>query len=219
MKIDLKTYVLESNQSQAASLQQRFAASGTLVLNIMGSPGAGKTAVLEQIIPRLRELSIAVIEGDVATDRDAARIARLAVPVIQINTAGACHLDAKMIAACAADLPDALDLLIIENIGNLVCPAEYDLGQDLKITVLSVPEGEDKPLKYPAMFRNSHAVILNKIDLLPLLEYNLAGVTEEILGIQPRAAVFPFSARTGEGVEALCQWLKDQAAAKHSGAA
>ncbi len=218
MKVDLKTYVLENNRTQAEMLRNHFAAQKTLVINITGSPGAGKTTVLERMLPLLQpNWSIAVIEGDVQTSRDAERIVRLGVPAIQINTMGGCHLDAKMIAGCLGDLPAKIDLLIIENVGNLVCPAEYDLGEDFKLTVLSVPEGEDKPLKYPAMFHNSRAVVINKGDLLPYVDYDLDKVMAEIKGIQPEATIFPLSARTTSGVEALAGWIHGLIVAKRGG--
>ena len=209
MKVGLKTHVLENNRTQAAMLRERFTGH-TLVVNMTGSPGAGKTTVLEKLIPMLqKELTVAVIEGDVQTSRDAERIAVLGVPAIQINTMGGCHLDAKMIAGCLGDLDEMPDLLFIENIGNLVCPAEYDLGEDFKLTVLSIPEGEDKPLKYPGMFRNSRAVIMNKVDLLPYLPYDLEKVEDEIRGIQPEIRIFRISADP-ESVRELGHWLIEE---------
>jgi len=215
MKADLKTHVLDNNRTQAERLRNHFAEAKTLVINITGSPGAGKTTVLERVIPLLKkDWRIAVIEGDVQTSRDAERIVRLDVPAVQINTMGGCHLDAKMIFGCLDDLPGPVDLLIIENVGNLVCPAEYDLGEDFKLTVLSVPEGEDKPLKYPFMFRNSRAVVINKTDLLPYVDYDVEKVAAEIQGIQPEVVIFRLAARQSEGVDALAAWLHGLIAAK-----
>jgi len=206
MKVDVKTHVLENNRTQANMLREKF--QDILVVNMTGSPGAGKTTVLEQVIPDLhKEYSIAVIEGDVQTSRDAERIADLGVEAVQINTMGGCHLDAKMVAGCIDDLGKLPDILFIENIGNLVCPAEYDLGEDFKVTVLSVPEGEDKPLKYPGMFRNSKAVIINKVDLLPHMDYDIEKVEDEIKGIQPHIEIFRIGKNTRESSVLLADWL------------
>ncbi len=213
MRVGLKTHVLENNRTQAAMLKEKFAGQ-TLVVNMTGSPGAGKTSVLEKMIPLLKtDLSVAVIEGDVQTSRDAERIAALGIPAIQINTMGGCHLDAKMIAGCIDDLEVMPDILFIENIGNLVCPAEYDLGEDFKLTVLSIPEGEDKPLKYPGMFRNSRGVVINKVDLLPYLPYDVEKVVDEIRGIQPEIQIFKVSADPAS-VQDLAEWLRQELAAK-----
>ena len=213
MRVGLKTHVLENNRTQAAMLKEKFAGQ-TLVVNMTGSPGAGKTSVLEKMIPLLKtDLSVAVIEGDVQTSRDAERIAALGIPAIQINTMGGCHLDAKMIAGCIDDLEVMPDILFIENIGNLVCPAEYDLGEDFKVTVLSIPEGEDKPLKYPGMFRNSRGVVINKVDLLPYLPYDVEKVVDEIRGIQPEIQIFKVSADPAS-VQDLAEWLRQELAAK-----
>ncbi len=209
VKVGLKTHVLENNRTQAAMLRERFAGR-TLVVNMTGSPGAGKTSILEKIIPELKKnLSVAVIEGDVQTSRDAERIAKMDVPAIQINTMGGCHLDAKMIAGCIDDIGDMPDILFIENIGNLVCPAEYDLGEDFKMTVLSIPEGEDKPLKYPGMFRNSKAVVMNKVDLLQYLPYDIEKVEKEIQGIQPDIHIFRVGADAASS-QALSTWLREE---------
>lgn len=209
VKVGLKTHVLENNRTQAAMLREKFAGR-TLVVNMTGSPGAGKTSILEKIIPELKkELQVAVIEGDVQTSRDAERIAKMDVPAVQINTMGGCHLDAKMIAGCIDDIGDMPDILFIENVGNLVCPAEYDLGEDFKMTVLSIPEGEDKPLKYPGMFRNSKAVVMNKVDLLQYMPYDIDKVEKEVRGIQPDIHIFRVGADAGSAA-ALSDWLKEE---------
>jgi len=171
-EIEVGRNILEANQKLAGQHRQRFAASGVKVLNLISSPGAGKTSLLEQTLRRLQgRLNCAVIEGDIQTDEDAQRVAACGVPAVQIQTQGACHLDGAMIgeALAALDL-EALDLLIIENVGNLVCPVDFDLGEDMKVGVLSVTEGDDKPSKYPALFREAGALLVNKVDLLPYID-------------------------------------------------
>ena len=201
--------ILGQNDAIAAALREQLAARGIFVLNLLGSPGSGKTTLLEKTIAALnKKLRLAVIEGDLFTSKDADRIARHDVPVIQINTSGGCHLDAPMIEKALKELnTDALDLLIIENVGNLVCPAEFALGEDVKAVVLSVTEGNDKPLKYPLIFKESALTLLNKIDLVPYTDFNVAAATEDITTIHPGAAVLPVSARTGEGLAAWIDWL------------
>lgn len=201
--------ILGQNDAIAAALREQLAAQEIFVLNLLGSPGSGKTTLLEKTIAALnKKLRLAVIEGDLFTSKDADRIARHDVPVIQINTSGGCHLDAPMIEKALKELnTDALDLLIIENVGNLVCPAEFALGEDMKAVVLSVTEGNDKPLKYPLIFKESALTLLNKIDLVPYTDFNVAAATEDITTIHPGAAVLPVSARTGEGLAAWIDWL------------
>ena len=201
--------ILGQNDAIAAALREQLAAQEIFVLNLLGSPGSGKTTLLEKTIAALnKKLRLAVIEGDLFTSKDADRIARHDVPVIQINTSGGCHLDAPMIEKALKELnTDALDLLIIENVGNLVCPAEFALGEDVKAVVLSVTEGNDKPLKYPLIFKESALTLLNKIDLVPYTDFNVAAATEDITTIHPGVAVLPVSARTGEGLAAWLDWL------------
>lgn len=201
--------ILGQNDAIAAALREQLAEQRVFVLNLLGSPGSGKTTLLEKTIAALnKKLRLAVIEGDLFTSKDADRIARHDVPVIQINTSGGCHLDAPMIEKALKELnTDALDLLIIENVGNLVCPAEFALGEDMKAVVLSVTEGNDKPLKYPLIFKESALTLLNKIDLVPYTDFNVAAATEDITTIHPGAAVLPVSARTGEGLAAWLDWL------------
>jgi len=201
--------ILGQNDAIAAALREQLAEQGVFVLNLLGSPGSGKTTLLEKTIAALNQkLRLAVIEGDLFTSKDADRIARHDVPVIQINTSGGCHLDAPMIEKALKELnTDALDLLIIENVGNLVCPAEFALGEDMKAVVLSVTEGNDKPLKYPLIFKESALTLLNKMDLVPYTDFNVAAATEDITTIHPGAAVLPVSARTGEGLAAWLDWL------------
>ena len=201
--------ILGQNDAIATALREQLAEQRVFVLNLLGSPGSGKTTLLEKTIAALnKKLRLAVIEGDLFTSKDADRIARHDVPVIQINTSGGCHLDAPMIEKALKELnTDALDLLIIENVGNLVCPAEFALGEDMKAVVLSVTEGNDKPLKYPLIFKESALTLLNKIDLVPYTDFNVAAATEDITTIHPGAAVLPVSARTGEGLAAWLDWL------------
>jgi hydrogenase nickel incorporation protein HypB len=175
----------------------------------MSSPGAGKTSLLERAIPRLeRCLQVAVIEGDVCTTLDAERIARLSVKTVQINTQNACHLDARMVSNALHRFPQAsIDLLFIENVGNLVCPADFDLGEHCRLTVISTPEGADKAEKYPSAFQSAHAVLLNKIDLLPYVAFDVGRFREVVSELNPAAPVFPMSAATGEGVADWTDWL------------
>jgi len=213
VRVNLTTNILQSNDDIARKNREIFNKHGVLVINLMSSPGSGKTTILERSIEHLYgQIAIGVIEGDVYTSRDAERIEKKGVPVIQINTSGGCHLDAKMIANTLEKLPlQDLDLLIIENVGNLVCPAEYELGEAMKVMVLSITEGNDKPEKYPGMFRKSGVVIANKIDLLPYTDFDMPGFIRDVHVINPGAKVFPVSAGTGEGIEEWCHWLKQLA--------
>lgn len=204
--------ILGENDKVAAAVHERLAAQRVFVLNLLGSPGSGKTTLLEKTMAALKdEMKMAVIEGDLFTSKDAERIARHGVPVIQINTSGGCHLDAPMVEKALADLPtEGLDLLVIENVGNLVCPAEFSLGEDAKAVVLSVTEGNDKPLKYPLIFKESALTILNKIDLVPYTDFDVAAAENDIGTIHPGASVLPLSARTGEGMAAWLDWLRER---------
>lgn len=212
MEIKVKLDVLFGNEELAAANRAKFDDVKLKVINIMGSPGAGKTTVLEKTIDLLKDrLKLGVIEGDIYTTKDADRIEQHGIPVTQINTGGACHLDAAMVAKALPELNlEELDLLIIENVGNLVCPVEFNLGEHLKIAVLSVIEGDDKPLKYPLIFRQSSAVILNKVDLLPFCEVSLENMKLDILSINPGIPIFEVSARTGEGLKDWADWLVTQ---------
>jgi hydrogenase nickel incorporation protein HypB len=208
--------ILDKNDQLAAEVNALLSRQGILTLNLLGSPGSGKTSLLELTIAALKdELKLAVIEGDLFTAKDADRIARQGVPVVQINTGGGCHLDANMVKGVLAGLDlENLDLLIIENVGNLVCPAEFNIGEDVKVTVLSVTEGEDKPLKYPLIFKQSAAVVLNKVDLLPYTSFDLAAATEDITSINPQVVLLQASCRTGEGLDKWYDWLRRRVAAK-----
>ncbi len=212
MEIKVNTDILSLNNRTARENKQIFAQNGLLVINIMGSPGAGKTTVLEKTIEILVDsIRLAVIEGDIYTSKDAQRIEKLGVPVKQINTGGACHLDAGMVSRVLNEFKLAeIQLLIIENVGNLVCPVEFNLGEDLKIAVLSITEGEDKPLKYPLLFREAAAVVLNKIDLLNFTDVNLETLRKDIRRINPEIKIFEVSARTGQGIHGWAAWLADK---------
>ncbi len=213
MEIKVVRKVLDVNEKMARQNREMFAQKGVFVLNVMSSPGAGKTTTLEKTLTRLMpEFKCAVIVGDICTTHDADRLAKSGAPVVQVNTdefGGDCHLAAHVIEKAAADLDlDALDLLIVENIGNLVCPAEFDIGEDARVVVLSVTEGEDKPVKYPLMFRVCDAAILNKIDLLPYLKFDIKQANDYILQVHPDMPVFEMSSQTEEGLESWINWIK-----------
>lgn len=214
-KIQVVRNVLDANKMVADRMRQKFAHHHVFVLNVMSSPGSGKTTALVRTLSALMpELRCAVIVGDICSTHDADKLAESGAPVVQINTdqfGGECHLAAHVIdtAVTAMDL-HGLDLLIVENIGNLVCPAEFDIGEDLKVVMLSVTEGEDKPIKYPLMFRVCDAALINKIDLIPYLDLDVETVRKSILQIHPQMPIFDISAKTGEGFEAWLDWLADQ---------
>ncbi len=212
VKIKVLTNILKANDAIAERNRAKFRESSVLVFNLIGSPGAGKTSVIEVAIERLKEkYRIGVIEGDIATTRDAERIAKLGVESIQIITHGGCHLDANMIASALAKFPyRSLDLIFIENVGNLVCPAGYALGEDAKIVVISVPEGHDKPAKYPLIFSNASLMLLNKMDLLPHCNFDVEAMKQDALGINPALDVIPISCTTGEGAEEWVAWLEER---------
>ncbi|MBP2018895.1 hydrogenase nickel incorporation protein HypB [Symbiobacterium terraclitae] len=212
MEVKVVERILKVNDAVAQANRSRFDAAGVLAVNIIGSPGAGKTTVLERTVEGLKgRFALACIEGDPYTTRDAERIAALDCPVVQINTQGGCHLDASLVSQALEQVDlGAADLLLIENVGNLLCPSQYDLGEHLTVVVLSVTEGADKPEKYPAAFQRARAVIVSKIDALALTDVDLDDVSASIRRFNPQAEVFPLSARTGEGVEAWLQWLAKQ---------
>ena len=209
MKVKVVSRILEANDRIAEENRKRFKKAGVFVVNLMGGPGAGKTSLLEQTITRLKpHLRIGVIEGDIVGQDDADRIGALDIPVVQINTGGACHLDANMISEVLDELPlKDLDMVIIENVGNLVCPAEFKVGEDLKLMVLSIAEGHDKPLKYPLMFQQSSGLVLNKIDLLPYVKVDINKMRNDSLALNPKLKVFEVSCSTGAGIDAWAQWL------------
>jgi hydrogenase nickel incorporation protein HypB len=204
--------ILGANDMLAENLRGRFEASKVFVMNLMSSPGAGKTSLILKIIEALSgKHKIGVIEGDIASDVDARKIQKTNVDVVQINTRGACHLDANMILTATESLGlDGKQLLIIENVGNLVCPAEFRLGENIKVMILSIPEGHDKPLKYPLMFTESNALILNKIDLLPHTDFDIEELRKTVLAMNPSIRIFPLSAKTGEGITDFTGWLESK---------
>jgi len=210
--ITIERKVLEKNDEIAGQNRDLFRRNGVFAINMVSSPGAGKTSILEKTLEHLRgRIPLAVIEGDVQTDLDAQRVARYGVPAVQIITRGGCHLEANLVRDALANMSlNGIHLLIIENVGNLVCPSNYDLGEAMKIVVASTTEGDDKPLKYPAMFRNSSVLIINKIDLLPYLNCNLELLRSNALQINPGLKVFETSCRTGAGIDAWCSWLMEQ---------
>jgi hydrogenase nickel incorporation protein HypB len=208
-KVTIAQNILAVNDTIAQEIQQTLAARGIRVLNIMSSPGAGKTTLLERTIERLHtHLGIGVIEGDIETSADAERIEAAGAETVQINTRGACHLEAHMVRDALSQMDLALiELLIIENIGNLVCPSDWKLGEDARVVVVSTTEGDDKPAKYPQMFATSQVMIVNKIDLLPYVDYNVEKVKRQALAINPNLRIFEMSCRTGNGLHAWCDWL------------
>ena len=210
MEIKVVKNILEANEVIAAQNRTLFFEKGIYVVNLMGSPGAGKTTLLEQTVEQLKDkLRIAVIEGDIETSRDAERIAAHGIPTVQINTGGACHLDGNMVRGGLRELDlDQINLLIVENVGNLVCPAEFQIGEDHKVMIISVTEGDDKPLKYPLMFQVSSVLLLNKIDLLPYTDFNMERFQSDALKVNPRLRIIPISCRTGAGLTDWVGWIE-----------
>ncbi|MCL5935628.1 MAG: hydrogenase nickel incorporation protein HypB [Eubacteriales bacterium] len=212
MEIKVNQGILSSNERTALENKKVFDENGLFVINIMGSPGAGKTTVLEKTIDILvNSVKLGVIEGDIYTSKDAQRIEKHGVPVKQINTGGACHLDAGMVSKVLTDFRlSEIELLVIENVGNLVCPVEFNLGEDIKIAVLSITEGDDKPMKYPLIFRESRAVILNKVDLIDFTDVDMNSLRTDIKRINPKIEIFEVSARTGQGINEWSRWLLEK---------
>ncbi len=212
MEIEMKQKILGKNDSLAAELRRRFAENHVFVVDLLASPGSGKTSTILATIEALRdEFNIAVIEGDIASSVDAEKIKAQGIPAVQINTGGACHLESSMVKR-AVDVLDLerLDLIIMENVGNLVCPTDFDLGENVKVMILSVPEGDDKPLKYPGVFQVAQAVILNKVDTMPVFNFNREAFDESVHQLNPQAPIFPISATNGEGVDEWASWLSDR---------
>ena len=211
--------VLDANDALAQANREKFDQAQTYVINLMSSPGAGKTALLEQTLGRLHgRLRLGVLEGDVQTTLDADRLARFHIPLVQVNTdpgfGGECHLDANMVRSGLTELPlQDVDVLIIENVGNLVCPAEFRVGEDTRVMVSSITEGEDKPLKYPLMFRSASLVLVNKVDLLEHLDFDMEQFLGNLEAVNPGVPHILTSARTGQGVEQWCSWLEQRVSA------
>jgi len=208
-KVKVQQKILIANEEFASRNRTFLAERKIPCLNVISSPGSGKTTILTKTIQELKgRVKIGVIEGDIQTDIDAQRIRTTGAPAFQINTDGACHLSAAQVSAAFHKLPvDSLDLIFIENVGNLVCPSTFDLGETAKIAVLSVPEGDDKPAKYPAIFARAAAVLINKIDLLALADFNIEKVKADILKLNKDVKIFPLSAKTGDGLQQWCAWL------------
>ncbi len=209
--IEVRQSVFASNDADAELLRTQLKKEGTFLLNVMSSPGSGKTSVLLKTIERLKgEIEIGVMEADIDSDVDAVKVSETGVKTIQLHTGGMCHLDAEMTRQGLAELgTDDLDLAVLENVGNLVCPAEFDTGAVKNVTILSVPEGHDKPLKYPLIYNVCDALIINKIDVLPYFDFDMEKVIEYAHMRNPDLEIFPVSAKTGEGMDAWCSWLLD----------
>jgi len=208
--------ILKANDAIADTNARLFAANGVRALNFISSPGAGKTTLLERTLERFKDSwRMGVVEGDIATSRDAERIQALGAPVVQINTQGGCHLDANMVAHALGQLPlGELDVVFIENVGNLVCPVSYKLGEEAVVAVLSIAEGQDKPAKYPALFRRAAVMVLNKLDLEPYCDVDVEALVEESHKINPQLDIIRTSCRTGDGLDAWYGWLERRLAAK-----
>lgn len=212
MKINVVSHILDANDRIAAHNRALFDAHGIYVINIMSSPGAGKTSLVEKTIQTLGDrFRIAVIEGDIQDTYDAERVARFNIPVVQINTGGACHIDGNMIREALPFLDlSGIDLLIAENVGNLVCPAEFKVGENAKVMLLSTPEGADKPAKYPLMFKESSVLIINKTDLLPYVDFDMEKARRDSLVINRDLKIFEVSCKTSEGLDDWYQWLSGE---------
>jgi hydrogenase nickel incorporation protein HypB len=217
MKVSVVRNILEANERIAEQNKALFRENRIFVINLMSSPGAGKTSLLEKTIDALKsELRIGVIEGDIQSTRDAERIASKGVPAVQINTGGACHLDGNMIRDTFSEFDfKNMDLLVVENVGNLVCPAEFKVGEDFKVMILSVAEGDDKPSKYPLMFHESKVLLINKIDLIPYVDCSIEKIREGSLKINPDLTIFEISCKTGQGLEGWYSWLRTRVKAKN----
>ncbi len=209
--LTIKEDILGANDEKARKNRELLDKHKTIMINIMSSPGAGKTSLIMQTISRFKQKTrIGVIEGDIASTIDADKVSKEGIPVVQINTAGACHLDANMIKGGLDNLAlDQIDLVIIENVGNLVCPAEFATGSHKKVMLLSVPEGDDKPYKYPLMFSEVDVVLVNKIDVLPYFDFNIDTFSKAVKGLNPSVKIFPISAKTGEGLQSWFSWLEE----------
>jgi hydrogenase nickel incorporation protein HypB len=220
-EVDVKQKVLAANASAAAGLRETFARSGTLVVNLISSPGSGKTTLLEKTVAALKgSLRLGGLEGDIATERDAERLRKMGIPARQILTGGSCHLDARQVErALAAEEGrlSNLDILFIENVGNLICPTGYDLGEDFKIVLLSVTEGEDKPFKYPAIFAKAAVTVVTKIDLLPYVPFDLPAVREQVATLAPDGRLVEVSATSGAGMDSWLSLLTNALATKRTG--
>jgi hydrogenase nickel incorporation protein HypB len=212
VEIDLSRPILERNDTLAAANRARLAAAGTFALDVLASPGAGKTTTILATLAFLGDrFRVAVIEGDIASRVDAEKVKASGIMAVQINTGGACHLEADMVSRALDALPlEGLDLVVLENVGNLVCPIEFDLGQSARIVIASVPEGDDKPLKYPSIFAIADAVLLNKVDAAPVFDFDEAAFTQGVRNLNGVAPIFRVSAKTGEGIGEWAEWLAER---------
>jgi hydrogenase nickel incorporation protein HypB len=219
MKVSVVRNILEANERIAEQNRALFDENRLFVINLMSSPGAGKTSLLERTIDGLRgRLRMGVIEGDIQSTHDAERVAKKGIPVVQINTGGACHLDGNMIRDTFQEFDfKQMDLLIVENVGNLVCPAEFKIGEDFKVMILSVTEGDDKPSKYPLMFHESKVLLINKVDLLAHVDCSVEKIREDALRINPNLDIFEISCKTGAGLEGWYNWLLEGVKLKRAG--
>jgi hydrogenase nickel incorporation protein HypB len=219
VQVSVVEEIMSANDRLAADVRARLDEAGVFALNMMASPGAGKTSLITRTVGALKdELRIGAVDGDIATTIDADRIAALGVPAVQINTGGACHLDAAMLQSALPKLPlGELDLLIVENVGNLICPATFDLGTHRSVLIASVPEGDDKPYKYPVMYRGVDALVLNKIDVLEAFDFDVDYFRKGVEPLNPGLALFPLSCKTGEGLDAWLDWVKSEAKGNVSG--
>ena len=207
--VNIKKSVMAADEEHASFIRNLMREKGILMINMIGSPGSGKTTLLEKLLPAL-DLRCAVIEGDVATSKDAERIATTGTPVVQINTQGGCHLEAHLVKKALQDIPiDDVDVLFVENVGNLVCPAEFDLGESFKLAISSVPEGDDKPLKYPSLFHKARAVLLTKVDLLPFIKFNKSTFWNDVKKLNPKASRLELAALENKGIDELVNSIKD----------
>ncbi len=207
--VNIKKSVMAADEEHASFIRNLMREKGILMINMIGSPGSGKTTLLEKLLPAL-DLRCAVIEGDVATSKDAERIATTGTPVVQINTQGGCHLEAHLVRKALQDIPiDDVDVLFVENVGNLVCPAEFDLGESFKLAISSVPEGDDKPLKYPSLFHKARAVLLTKVDLLPFIKFNKSTFWNDVKKLNPKASRLELAALENKGIDELVNSVKD----------
>jgi len=210
--ITLERKVLKRNDEIAMRNRKLFKNKNILVMNLLSSPGSGKTSIIEKTLEKLsKDMNISIIVGDVQTANDAERIAKYDIPVVQLITSGSCHLDSKMVKNALQKLDlDTVSLLFIENVGNLVCPSSFDLGEKMRVVLFSTTEGTDKPLKYPAMFHQADAVVINKIDLVPYTNFSLEEARKYVLQLNPKTKIFETSCTTGEGLEEWCEWLKEK---------
>jgi len=218
-KVKVFTNILKANENIAQKNRDIFDKNKVYTINLMSSPGSGKTSLLERTIDMIKnELRIAVLEGDLQTDNDAQRIEKYGIPVVQINTNGACHLDANMVDSVLESFNfKEIDLFVIENVGNLVCPASFELGEHDKVVMVSIPEGDDKPIKYPVIFRKAKVLLVNKIDLLPYTNFNMSKIKKDVMSINPEIKIFEISCQTGEGLDGWFNWLREQVRKKLAG--